>query len=663
MKTRRFPNLVYAILCVFLLSGLAYINESVSQDERLATTSSPVNSDRALTQKSAPVTFHKINVELFPDRKIVHVNHWLTWVNRTDSSAAEVQFHIYPNAFSNNSTVYLKGRNQILTRGSGMKIMTVKINGKDSKLLYFQPEVKNENDSTVARILLNENVLPGDSVKFFFEYDVLLTNEVKRFGYASGRNFFFISQWYIKPGVFDNGKWICSQYHPFTNFYSDFGSYDITITVPDDYTVGSSGGAEVPKEKSGRKQKYHVVQDLIHDFAWMASDEIIREQDYYRRKDGTGVKLICFIQPENIKYKHRFINTLKNSLSFMEENIGRYPYSTLSLVDAPRTSQAGGMEYPTLITVGAELFSPEETLQPEYVTAHEFVHQYFYAVVANNEVYEAWLDEGLTSYISTKIMQKYYGTALISFDLFNYYPVFGLNLLSYNEIPLIYSLGHFYYPEGSSSLARYLRSPQLYAISDTSYLLPDGFTYGNASYSKPELVLISLERYLGFNTMMNIFRDYYNTYKFRHPSGSDFLNIIQKHSSEDLSWFFDNLFYSSSVFDYKIKYVRKTDTYGTYEVYAERPGDGVFRQDIALYTDKDTLLKKWDGKERWKVFRFYTEDEVIGAEIDPFRKNILDVNYSNNSYFIKYQYGGSIGLTFRWFFWMQNLLLILGSIA
>ncbi|MGE5679657.1 MAG: M1 family metallopeptidase, partial [Bacillota bacterium] len=545
---------------------------------------------------------------------------------------------------------------------SGIYFSEVLMNSRPVEISIIQPEVPGKYDSTVAKIDFEKPLLPGDSIKFHFKYRLPIPKMMKRFGYAAGRNFFFISQWFPKPGVFSEGKWICSQYHPYTNFFADFGNYNVRLTVPASYKVAASG---VQRDTSVANDKtvFHFYQNGVHDFVWMATDNIEKTYSVYKRKDGTQVLIEAFIQPEHEKYKGRFINAVKNSLKFFEDHIGIYPYQTLTITDVPKTSLSGGMEYPTLITVGAELFSPSETLQPEYVTIHEFVHQFFYGIIANNEVYEAWLDEGLTSYIATKIAYKYYGQPWANFKLFGYYPVFGMNLISYNEIPVVYTLGEYRVEEGAQALARYYQSPLCASISDTSYKLPDGISYAITGYSKPELMLLSLERYLGFDKVMGILRKYYETYKFRHPTGEDLIKTIKENSDKDIAWFFSNLYQSSSVYDYSLRYIKPTSNANEYEVFAERLRDGVFQVDIALYTEKDTLYQSWSGVERWKKLIFHTPNKVLGAEIDPLRKNIMDLNYSNNSYIINEQFAGSASIVLRWLFWMQNLVLLLGSAA
>jgi len=404
------------------------------------------------------------------------------------------------------------------------------------------------------------------------------------------------------------------------------------------------------------------VQEGVHDFVWLATDNILHRNEIYKRKDGTEIVIHAYVQPEREKYFRRYFDAVKNCLTFFEENIGIYPYQNISLVDVPRTCGAGGMEYPTLFTVSAELFSPQWTGQPEYLVSHEFSHQFFHGLIASNEVYEAWLDEGLTSYISSRIMYKYYPDRLENFKFATYIPIYGLNFLSYNEIPIIYSIVDIQVPEGSKSLINYYRNSSIGTVADTSYKLPTRLSYVVNSYNKPELMLLTLERYLGFEKMMSILKEYYNSYKYKHPSGTDFIEIVLKNCEQDMNWFFDEFYYSAKVFDYSITAVRRI-LINEYEVIAERLGDGFFKNDVYLYTNKDTLKQTWTTSERWKIFRFRTNNEVIAAEIDPQRKNLLDKNIANNSFTVESRIAASLSLSIRWFFWIQNALMILGSIG
>jgi len=656
---------IFPFLLLIVFTGLLYLsgNNYGTIQENLSNSSGLyhngiLNSEYNKVDRRAN---YNIEVEFNPASKSILVNEEIIWINKTKFPTSEIQFHFYANAYKSNNTLFAKTYSLSPDAQTQIDIKSFYVNGESSQLIYFQPEIANPFDSTVAKVLLNKRIEPDDSVKINFKYTMKIPRSVKRMGYATGRNFFFVSQWFPKVGVFENGKWTCSQYHPYLNFYSDFGDYSVIIKVPKDYTVAATGVEKV-KISNAQNTTYHFVQSGVHDFVWLATDEILHRNNIYTRKDGSTITIQAYVQPERERYFDRYFTAVKNCLEYFENNIGVYPYQNISLIDVPRTSASGGMEYPTLFTVGAELFAPKDAGQPEYVVSHEFSHQFFYGLLANNEVYEAWLDEGFTSYISTKIMYHYQPEIFETFKFASYIPIFGLNFLSYNEIPLIYTLVDVKVPEAARSITNYYKNLTVGSIADTSYKLPTRLSYVVNSYNKPELVLHTLERYLGHDKMMNILKEYYNEYKYQHPRGTDFINIVKRNCNEDMSWFFDELYRTPKTFDYQVTSIKKSSA-NEYEVLVERLGDGVFKNDIAFYTDKDTLYQKWDGIERWKILKFRTDNEVIAAEIDPYRKNLLDINFANNSFTVTSRVWASLSLSLRFFFWVQNALMILGSIG
>jgi hypothetical protein len=225
---------------------------------------------------------------------------------------------------------------------------------------------------------------------------------------------------------------------------------------------------------------------------------------------------------------------------------------------------------------------------------------------------------------------------------------------------LIYTLVDISMPEGSRSANSYYRNLSIGALADTSYKLPNRLSYAVNSYNKPELVLLTLERYVGSEKMIAILKEYYDEFKYKHPRAEDFISIVQKKCDEDMSWFWDEFYKSPKYFDYKISSIKHNSS-SEYEVLVERLGDGIFKNEIALYTDKDTLYQKWNGVERWKLLKFRTNNKVIAAEVDPQRKNLLDINFANNSFTVEPRVWASLSLVIRLFFWIQNALMLLGS--
>lgn len=602
-----------------------------------------------------------IDVKFQPEQKLLEVKQKVVWRNLTNSPTNELHFHLYPNALSNNKTEFSK--RFVLTEDSQTKIIfnLVKINNEVKELIYFQPEVENPFDSTVAKIELNKQLMPGDSVEISFSYDLKIPRSIARFGYASGRDFYFIAQWFPKLGVFENGKWVCSQYHSNTEFYSDFSNYVVSIAFPQEYLIGATGTIVNEKQNETKKIITFKANNVI-DFAWTASTQFEKYHENYESIRGDKIAIEFLIQPENDEIIDRKFSAAFNAIEFLEKNIGEFPYSKLILVDAPRTSHIGGMEYPQIITYYTPLYTPVEAQRPESTVIHEIVHQYFYAALSSNEVYEAWLDEGVATYLEEKILDEYYNKPELMFRFIDYYPIFGIQFLQFYEIPIIYTLRSLKYEQYAYSLNRYYMNNDLGKIVDTSYQLPNKLSYGVNAYYKPNLMLHTLGGFIGSGEVYKILSNYFNENKFSTVTSNDFIDQLLSYDREDLSWFVEDFIENNKRFDYRLTSITNSGK-KKYKIFVERLGDGIAPTEIALYTETDTLKLDWDGRERWKEFEVESLNEIYAGEIDPHRKNLFDVNFANNSYVIESKYWGSLSIAIRWFFWIQNTLLLFGSVG
>ena len=333
------------ILLIFF-SGLLYLSENHSKFVKVNDLKSSVDYKDGILKseynKVDRIANYNIDVEFDPASKSISVNEKIVWINKTKFPTSEIQFHFYANAYKSNNTLFAKAYSLSPDAQTQIDIKSFYVDGKSAQLIYFQPEIADPYDSTVAKVLLSKTVEPGDSVKIDFEYAMKIPRSVKRMGYASGRNFFFVSQWFPKVGVYENGKWTCSQYYPNLNFYSDFGDYSVKIKVPNDYTVAATG-VEKEKKSNAQNTTYNFVQSGVHDFVWLATDDILHRNSIYKRKDGSTITIQAYVQPERERYFDRYFTAVKNCLEYFENNIGIYPYQNISLVDVPRTSASGGM--------------------------------------------------------------------------------------------------------------------------------------------------------------------------------------------------------------------------------------------------------------------------------------------------------------------------------
>lgn len=529
------------------------------------------------------------------------------------------------------------------------------INGESADLSF-----ENSDNSLVIKFDSCLAIASPSKIRILYNFDFPSNGEY--LGRARGRNFFFLSHWIPK---FISGT--DSAYISFDIFRAItngdlFESYYAKIKTPKNYTAVSSG-ILIEKTETRDFNEFEFVSENAIDFSWAASDDMIFRSSRVEAKGREDIKLNILLQPENEKYLDRYINAVSYSLIELNKFIGKYPYDEFTLVDLPRSCNISEIASPGLITIKAELFSSITSRQPEYSIAKNAARMYFGCFVGLDKSKDAWLEFGLSNYIADKILDEYYETKHASFNLFGHYPINGLNLLSYNEIPLIYSLGKFPMPSGFESLEKYIKAPYSSAISDSAFGIPDRTVYFASIYAKPELTLLTLENYFGRVLIMQALNRYYKTHKFKKASTYEFINsfdlIKNPQALEAVKWTLNE----SSISDYKIENIKYNQKANEYEVIAARIGGGRFEQTIIVYLEGDSIKFNWDGKDKWKSFYFKTDKKVYGAEIDPYRRNMLDINWANNSYTINKQYGGSISVSVMWFFWMQNLLLALGSIG
>src|SRR4029077_17371785 len=357
----------------------------------------------------------------------------------------------------------------------------------------------------------------------------------------------------------------CHQYHAMTEFFADFGVYDVKLNVPRYEVVGASG-VEVSSVDNPDKTKtvtYHG--DDIHDFAWTASPRYKVKDDGVFQGQMGPVKFEILMQPAHWSQVERHEKILKETLDHFERWYGPYPYKTLTLVDPEPDSAAGGMEYPTFITAGTSWFAPKGLLlEPEQVVEHEFGHQYWYGMVATNEFEDAWMDEGINRYTEVKVMDSIFGrdTSIRN--------QFGVTLGEREDQRLFYI--------GAADLDPLARNAWQYANSHS---------YGGVTYGKTACVLLTLEKIVGEDTMRNALHTYCMRYRFTHPTKEDFLKTIEEVSGKDLRGYFNQAVYGTQVFDYEVMQI-SSDPVNWYEKdLKEKKGETVYESRVTLHRKGD----------------------------------------------------------------------------
>ncbi len=627
----------------------------------------------AQNEYSPRIANYVMNVSLNPTEKLVSGSEVVTWKNTSVDFVSDIYIHLYMNAFYSEKSTFMMesgdrfhGRNLEKGKKGSIRLKSLKLlNGVSllDSLSFVSPDDANPFDRTVARIRLPESVPPGEQITLTAEFETKLPPVFARAGYY--KNFFMVSQWFPKIGVYWHGKWNCHQYHATSEFFADFGVYDVRIFVPKNYEVGATGDL-LEKTKVDSLWMYRFLAEDVHDFAWAASPDFRLARDSFLKKisgrSEERVQINLFYQPSHKRQIERYLQAVKNAMTYFYEHVGVYPYSTLTMIDPPPAAAgAGGMEYPTLITLGTQWFLPKGVRLPETVTIHEFGHQYWYGMVANNEFEEAWLDEGINTYYETRIMDYYYGDNESSFDLF------GIKISDSNLRWL-----------------EYLNGAALDPIKRNAWDFYSSASYASNSYSKPVMMLRTLEEYLGIAKMDQVMQTYFARWKYKHPTSKDFVQTVNDVTGENWDWYFNQLLYKSGHLDYAIGSVRSyqipsvqdtlssnslnsgkdslgkrtTDDSLVYESLVKIRRKGNFHVPVQLkveFENDSSIIKNWDGISPWKKWKFRSHYKLSYASIDPFHKIWLDENIVNNSWKAKEEKRAVDRLGLRVFFWIQNI--------
>jgi len=597
---------------------------------------------------SERITGYKIDVKLDTDAKTVGGKMEAYWVNKSNDTVPDIQMHLYMNAFRSSRTTYYKEM-----RGSPgeddldlgwIEIESFK-DGNGFDLLpgmeYISPDDGNEEDKTVIRVLLNKPARPGDTVRVKIGFETKLPSRIRRTGYSG--DYYFVAQWFPKFGVYEPagmryaiaGGWNCHQFHATSEFYSNHSVYDVTVTLPANYITGSGGMLISETADGSMKTQVFRAEDIV-DFAWTAWPGYAVLTDRWN-----NVNITLLMPEERIKQAERQFTAVKNALEYLGENVGPYPWPHLTFVDPPSIGAgATGMEYTTLFTSESSYFMPSFYYRPEMVTVHELGHAYFMGILASNEAEEPWLDEGVNSFWEVRIMDHFYGNNSGRIN----HPLLKISDAAATRLP-------------------YMMSPSRQAVSSNEYSwkYPHG-TSGIMSYFKPATWLNTLMGIVGEETMNEIFREYYRKWAFKHPSGKDFVNVVNEvvkleHGEKfgpDMNWFFDQTLYGTGICDYKVhgignhryhKPQGKVESGDTSEIAGfnsdslyfavaelERIGEIMLPVDVLIhFTNGEEVLEKWDGKARYKDFEYTGNREIEWVKIDPEFKITMDVNYINNS--------------------------------
>ncbi len=638
----------------------------------------PASTTPPATQVGAPprTASYDIDVTLDPVTRTLTGSEIITWRNPGVIPAFSIRLHLYWNAFRNTNSTWLKQRQLAGDNALGSapesdfgytnvtSLTYFAPDGSEVPLPRFRhisPDDQNRDDRSLAAADLPIPVKPGESVRLRVNWTGRFPRNFDRTG-AIG-NFFFVSQWFPKLGVFGDGGWESHQFFANAEFFSDFGAYDVRMTVPSGWLVGATG-VEQSRTPSGNQVTYRFVQDNVHDFAWTTSPDFLERTQRFEQAGLPPVEMRLLLQPEHAHLADRHFNAAAATLRYYGEWFGPYPYSSLTIVDPAFQSDAAGMEYPTIFTGGTRWLSPPNSNDPEYVVIHETGHQWWQGMVANNEALHAWLDEGINEYADSRLQA-------IAFQ-----PNYLVERFFGDFIPWQYRDIALKRATDTNWMNAFRRNPDRDPMGTPTYLLWPG-THQNLSYHKAALMLHTLERLHSWEVMQRVLATFFTRFQFKHPVPDDFWAVLDEVTGQDHKWFIEQAYENSHTFDYSIERIASehiawrglNDTMGfdnqtldklyRTTVVARRLGAGQFPVDVLVtFSDGHQERERWDGRSRWQNFSYDRPARAVSAQIDPERVLLLDTQFTNNSKTLApVNDKAATRWSLRWMIWLQDLLM------
>jgi hypothetical protein len=616
--------------------------------------------DQVLSKRLAN---YKMDVVLDHEKKLVTGTQSIEWINNSPDSVNHIEMYMYLNAFKDYNSSYLRntGANvmgqDISDRPEDdwgyVTLNSIKTEGSDQELnkKYIQKLDNNDQDQSVIRVDLSDAVAPGETLTLVTEFVSKLPRTIARVGYAEN-NFHFFVHWYPKLGVYERSEegiwgWNCHQFLQRMEFYGEFGTYEMSITTDKMMKVGGSG-CRVDQVVNGDGTVTHLfrAEDVI-DFAWVAYPDFEIYTDNWN-----GIDIELFYPIHHKRLVPRLVGAVKNSLEFMHEHVGTYPYPKITVMDPPALGMRSGfMEYPTFITGGSFYGFPKAVRSLESLIVHEFCHQYFMAIVASNEKEAPWLDEGFVTFFEDNIMEAYYGEGDNSL----------VDLLGYKMSNIDKSRNEYVSMHDKRSST----------ITQKSWLIQGD--YKGLIYAKTSLILRSIKNIMGEELFYEMMKTYFQRQQFTHPRKANFVGLVRAYAQDHLDQFQSDqvsaLLQSgldeTDVCDFAISNVQSSmdDNTHHYTINVEQLQDFSIPVDIRFtYADGTVKDIMWYMEDHSKSYQIKSAVALTQIEVDPNQQLLIDIDLNNNSYTVD----NSPMTMFKYFsraaYWTQNLMQTISTL-
>ncbi|MDG1333716.1 MAG: M1 family metallopeptidase [Crocinitomicaceae bacterium] len=563
------------------------------------------------------------------------------YINNSPDNLDKIMIHLWPNAYSDGHTAlanqqYAQNDEDLRLGSDSMKgyidSLDFRINGSPVKWSF------DEEHPDICTIHLPVPLKPGEHISISTPFHVKIpSGRISRLGHI-GQSY-QITQWYPKPAVYDKDGWHAMPYLNQGEFYSEYGSFDVRITLPENYVVGATGDLQTESEiefmnaraektatdlssdkgrstnndfpeSSSQSKTIRFTQKNVHDFAWFADKRYwVLKGNVELPHSKRNVTSWALFTPNNWKLWQNAIEYINDGTYFYSKWNGDYPYNNVTAVDGT-ISAGGGMEYPNVTVIG----NSGNAMTLEIVIVHEVGHNWFYGQLGSNERDHGWMDEGMNTLNEMRYIQtKYPDNTNLS------------DMLLGGRMHLD-DLDHHDSGDLSYRVFAWLGEDQPVETKSAEF---SPANYGIVMYQKTGLLFFYLKDYLGEELFDKCAMEYYRAWEFKHPSPSDMRASYEKTSGKDLGWLFDDLINTTHHLDYKLVRAKKTDDGLKVKVRNVGQVDGPI--EVNLVKDGEVVGTQWaePGTKTSEVL-FVGEQDFDQIVID-YTKDIPEMRRSNNT--------------------------------
>jgi hypothetical protein len=620
---------------------------------------SAFDDDADLPAHADDVVDYTLHATLDPIAHTVHGEGTISWRNASARPVRELWLHLYLNAFKNERSAFLRER--VGGRGSDtpedwgfIDVRRLALHDAGAAPVDLWPGAElhrpGDEDETDARVPLPRDVAPGETIALDVVFDDKLPIVIERTGYRD--TFHMVGQWFPKIARLEaDGTFAHFPFHHLAEFYADFGSYDVTLDVPEAYVVGATGALVESRVAAGRRIERHTQSD-VHDFAWTAWDR------WQAARERIGAVDVTLLYPPGFAHlAERELATLRFALPYFSSRYGRYPYPVLTVAHPQEdVGEAGGMEYPTFITSGGSWLTPPEVLAPEIVTIHELGHQWFYGMVATHELAWPFLDEGINQFAEVDGMAAWRGEGT------------ALNLagLTVSDAAINAVTSNFGVHDEP--------------VAQPANAFTSGANYGRLVYARTASLLETMARVYGREAVLRALGRYARRFRFAHPGPPELLSVFGEVLGARAADTIRTALFDKGWVDYVVDGVwteRARRPAGVFDreaaadggasgatsaapsreriepgeaqggqwenaVAIRRRGTLSFPVDVELtLADGTTRRERWDGEGEYKRISWTGPVALRGVVVDPDDRVMIDYNLENNRGSVAGEGGGA----------------------